>query len=107
MFRLYYIYNSALFHSAVCRFSVALDSLTPNLVEQSVFDGTPVDTQLYTAGLHVALVVDGVGRILQNVAVLTANSQRTAAQVAGDLTVILYAAPPPTPAATVSAYLSS
>ena len=69
-----------------------MNGLAPDAIKHSVLNSTSVDTKLHAAGLHVALVVDSVGRVLQNIAVLTADGQRAAAQVAGDLTVILYAA---------------
>ena len=69
-----------------------MNGLAPDAVKHPVLDGASVDTKLHAAGLHVALVVDSVGRVLQDIAVLTADGQRAAAQVAGDLTVILYAA---------------
>ena len=69
-----------------------VNSLTPNSVEQPVFDGTPVDTQLHTAGAHIALIVDGVCLGGQDVAVLAADGQRASTQVAGNLTIILHAA---------------
>ena len=69
-----------------------MNGLAPDAVKHPVLNSTSVDTKLHAAGLHVALVVDSVGRVLQNITVLTADGQQAAAQVAGDLTVILYAA---------------
>ena len=69
-----------------------MDGLAPDAVKHSVLDGASIDAQLHAAGLHVALIVDGVGRILQDIAVFTTNRQRAAAQVTGDISVILHAA---------------
>ena len=61
---------------------------TPNPIEKAVFDGATVDTQLYAAGTHIALIIDGIGFGGQDVTILTADGQRAAAEVAGNLAVI-------------------
>ena len=62
-----------------------MNSLAPNTVEQSVLNGAPVDAQLYTAGGHVALIVNGIALGGEDIPIPAVDGQLSAAQIIGDI----------------------
>ena len=58
-----------------------MQGLPPDLVVQSVLDGTAVDPDLRTAGRHVGPVIEGVFLAAADAAVAAADGHRPAAQI--------------------------
>lgn len=58
-----------------------VQGLSPDLVVQSVLDGTAVDPDLRAAGCHVGAVVEGVFLAAADAAVAAADGYRPAAQI--------------------------
>ena len=58
-----------------------MQGLSPDLVVQSVLDGTAVDPDLRTAGRHVGPVIEGIFLAAADAAVAAADGHRPAAQI--------------------------
>ena len=62
-----------------------MDSFSPDTVEQTMLDGASIDAQLYAAGGHVPLVVNGIALGGEDIAVAAMDGQLSAAQIIRDV----------------------